>query len=416
MRGSLVYFSRRWLCLALFLFLFAKRFFCRWQQRRRPPEVAQEFGLSLRTVQRLFVRFEQYGAAGIVPSYRPGRCPFATEAALVEAVCQTRREHPRWGAEMIRLDLEADSAALPCARTLQRHLRKAGLQPAPAGRPPRSAGLIPRADRPHQGWQMDAAEELRLQQGYACWLRIVDECSGAFLQTLIFACRRWEHVERHQVQDGLRQVFVRWGLPQRLRIDNGFPWGSSGDFPPELALWLLGLGIELVWIPPACPQQNGVVERAQGTGKNWTEPHTCRDGGELQRRCDDMDRRQRERYPYQDRHSRWEVYPELKHSGRKYSRAWERRHWDLSQVLANVAERIAVRQVDRSGSISLYHRTRYVGKPHIGQQVYVSLDPTGPTWVIADAEGRELRTHAAAELTRQRICSLSVACRKGKQS
>jgi len=75
-------------------------------------------------------------------------------------------------------------------------------------------------------------------------------------------------VQRQPIQDGLRQVFGRWGLPQRLRVDNGYPWGSSGDFPPEMALWLIGLGIDRVWIAPACPQKNGVVERAQGTGQD----------------------------------------------------------------------------------------------------------------------------------------------------
>jgi hypothetical protein len=41
-----------------------------------------------------------------------------------------------------------------------------------------------------------------------------------------------------------RQVFVRWGLPDRVRVDNGYPWGTPRDLPSELALWLIGLGVE----------------------------------------------------------------------------------------------------------------------------------------------------------------------------
>jgi hypothetical protein len=237
-----------------------------------------------------------------------------------------------------------------------------------------------------------------------------------FLQTVVLARARWEHGDRYQIQDGLRQAFARWGLPQRLRVDNGYPWGSTGDFPPELALWLIGLGIAMLWIPPGCPQPNGVVERAQGTGPNWAEPQTCRHPAELQARCDALDRRQRERYPYRDGRSRWDVYPALRHAGRKYTRRGERRAWQVSQVWAVVAQRVVKRQVDGTGSVSVYHRTRYVGQPYIGQHVYVSLDPSGPTWVFADAAGNELRTHAADELTAERICSLSVAGRKGKCS
>jgi hypothetical protein len=319
---------------------------------------------------------------------------------------------------MIRLELEDHYDTLPCARTVQRHLGHAGLQPAPAGRTPSAVyPRVPRAERPHQGWQMDASENLRLKgHQRACWLRIVDECSGAFLKTWVFAAARWEHVDRHQIQEALRGVFACWGLPDRFRVDNGYPWGSTGEFPPEMALWLIGLGIEMVWIPPACPQQNGVVERAQGTGQNWAEPPTCRDAAELQQRCDDLDRRQRERYPYRDGQSRWEVYPALTQARRPYRRRREPSAWDVAKVLAVVAQQVVKRQVDCTGSVSVYHRTRYVGKPYIGKAVYVSLDPSGPTWVFADEAGTELRTHAADELTANRIRSLTVGCRKGKQS
>lgn len=409
----------RWLCPVRFPFPSGTRFFDRWQKQRSPHQVAGELAVSLRTVQRLFARFERRGADGISPHYHQcGAAASATRAKVVHQFCQLRRAHPRWGAEMIRLELQDQHAELPCARTIQRHLRQAGLQPAPAGRPPSaSSPWVPRAERPHQGWQTDASEELALRrQKQACWLRVVDECSGAFLKTTIFPYARWEQVERHRIQEAVREVFAQWGLPERLRVDNGYPWGSTGDFPPEMALWLIGLGVEMIWIPPACPQHNGVVERAQGTGQNWVEPQTCQDTAELQKRCDEMDRRQRERYPYQGRQSRCEVYPQLKHSGRRYSRAWEQRHWDLSRVLTSLGDKVAVRRVDASGSISLYNRTRYVGKPSIGSQVYVSLDPTGPTWVIADEAGRELRTHQADELTAERIRSLSVGCRKGRSS
>jgi len=260
---------------------------------------------------------------------------------------------------------------------------------------------------------MDAAEGLRLKgHQRVCWLRAVDECSGAFLSTVVFPVARWERVDRHRIREGLRPALARWGLPGRLRVDNGYPWGSSGDWPPELALWLIGLGVEVVWIPPGCPQQNGVVERAQGTGQSWAEPETCDGPAALQRRCDDLDRRQRDRYPYRDGRSRSDVYPGLRHSGRAYSRRAERSAWDVARVWAAVAGRVVPRRVDQSGSVSVYNRTRYVGKPAIGQVVYVSLDPTGPTWVFADAAGRELRTHPADELTADRIRGLTVTGRK----
>ena len=123
------------------------------------------------------------------------------------------------------------------------------------------------------------------------------------------------------VREQLRLAFARWGLPRRLRVDNGAPWGSTGDFPTELALWVIGLGVEMHWNAPRSPQENGVVERSQGTSNRWGEPWTCDTPTELQWRPDRMDRLHRESYPYQQRLSRMAFFPGLAHSGRPYEPA-----------------------------------------------------------------------------------------------
>jgi hypothetical protein len=33
-----------------------------------------------------------------------------------------------------------------------------------------------------------------------------------------------------------RRIFARWGLPDRVRGDNGYPWSTPRDLPSELAL------------------------------------------------------------------------------------------------------------------------------------------------------------------------------------
>src|SRR3954471_12459569 len=106
----------------------------------------------------------------------------------------------------------------------------------------------------------------------------------------------WSQVGAQAVQQQLRAAATRWGLPQALRVDNGTPWGSTGGLPTELALWLIGLGVRAVWDPPRRPQRNGVVERSQGVGQDWGEPHTGAGAAELQTRLDELDRVQREEY------------------------------------------------------------------------------------------------------------------------
>jgi hypothetical protein len=209
-----------------------------------------------------------------------------------------------------------------------------------------------------------------------------------------------------ETQAFLRQAFGRYGRPRTVRVDNGTPWGGS-DLPTGLALWLAGLAVAVHLNPPRTPQHNGVIEHSQGTEKRWGEPGRCGSVAELQRRLDEADERQRERFPHRGEQSRSQVYAGLGHSGREYSPAWEEASWSLAQAEDLLAGYVVPRQVDQSGSVSLYSRNLYVGRPWRGQTVWVRYDPQDHTWMFSDAEDRLLQRKAAAEITRERICGLT---------
>lgn len=160
--------------------------FQRWQKGVPVSTLAEEMDLSERTVRNLVRRFVQRGQQGLSADY--ARC--ATKAAPKSGVAfqramQMRQEHPSWGAGLIRVLLTEELKASPSERTLQRWLRQTKQTPAPPGRRPSSDAY--RARRPHEVWQMDAAEQMVLAGGQGVsWLRLVDECSGAVLQTAVF--------------------------------------------------------------------------------------------------------------------------------------------------------------------------------------------------------------------------------------
>lgn len=388
--------------------------FHRWQAGDSVAAIASDLHLAPRTVQRLARRFRQRGQRAVYPDYRPRRPRRQTWAAARRAALALRREHPHWGAPLIRVLLRhrfAD-ADLPCPRTLQRWLRHAGLGPAPKGRRPVLASYH-RADHPHAVWQMDAAEQLPLASGQrVSWLRLVDEHTGAVLQTTVFAAPRFSLLPPSATQTALRKAFTAWGLPEALRVDNGPPWGSAGDLPTDLALWLIGLGIDVVWNPPHQPRRNGVVERFQGVGQCWLEPQSCACAAELQRRANRLDRVQREEYPVAEGRSRLQVHPGLTHSGRAYNRSWERAHWSLGAVAEALADYSVPRVVDSKGMISLYNRNCYIGKTAVPRAVWVTFDPQRLEWVICDGKGNQVRRLPAAEICGDRICSLSVSKRR----
>jgi hypothetical protein len=225
----------------------------------------------------------------------------------------------------------------------------------------------------------------------------------------------WAHVADAWVQAQLRQAFACWGLPARLRVDNGKPWGSWSDLPPVLALWLIGLGIELLWIPARRPPCNGVVERSQGTGKRWADPGSCDGVGQLQQQLDEADRLQRELYPYVGEQSRLQVWPRLRHSGRPYAAAQEPGQWRLEPVLEHLAGYAARRRVDGTGQVSLYDRNSYVGVLHRGREVYVQSDPQRREWLFNDRQGQCLRNQPAVGIDAATIRTLQLPGPKRKR-
>lgn len=217
----------------------------------------------------------------------------------------------------------------------------------------------------------------------------------------------------------LRTWCARWGLPDELRVDNGPPWGSWSELPPELALWVLGLGIGMRWNRPRHSQANAVSERAHGVCQRWVEPATCQSPAEMQARLDWATRLQRERYPAIAGQSRLAAFPALATGGRPDDPGQEGTRWDERRVWAWLEARVWTRRVDKVGRISLANRALGVGRAWAGTEVTVRLVVTdhpdsadhAPAWIIHDAHGTLLRQHPAPELARERILARDVSHR-----
>ena len=77
--------------------------------------------------------------------------------------------------------------------------------------------------------------------------------------TTLQACRN----ERGDtVKTRLEMTFRRYGLPRRMLMDNGSPWGSDLEHPnTPLTAWLVRLGVQVVHSGPYHPQTVGKDER-----------------------------------------------------------------------------------------------------------------------------------------------------------
>src|SRR5207245_817725 len=83
-----------------------------------PGQIAAALAVPCSTVRRLIRRFRQRGFAGLDPDYRQAPDLAGSASDLVRAVLRSRREHPTWGAALIRLHLlqEAWGEPVPSAR------------------------------------------------------------------------------------------------------------------------------------------------------------------------------------------------------------------------------------------------------------------------------------------------------------
>lgn len=165
-----------------------------------------------------------------------------------------------WCARKIAHCLGRDGIEVPAISTVHAVLRRHGR----VGPPPKSgtANLRFEKEAPNLLWQMDFKGWIRIGSGERCYpLTILDDHSR--YNPCLQACT---DQQRPTVQGHLETTFRRYGLPDALFVDNGTPWGDpSGRHWTRLRLWLLKLGIELIYSRPYHPQSRGKNERFHRT-------------------------------------------------------------------------------------------------------------------------------------------------------
>jgi hypothetical protein len=91
--------------------------------------------ISYNTVKKIWAHWRKYHK--LTPNYEQARQKGTRQYGLIyERALAMKREHPTWGAMLIRLKLQSDlpDEGLPSERTLQRWFRAAGIRAAPKAR------------------------------------------------------------------------------------------------------------------------------------------------------------------------------------------------------------------------------------------------------------------------------------------
>lgn len=226
--------------------------------------LCRRFSISSATAYKWRARFAEAGVSGLTERSRTPHCsPRRTSAAVEQVILALRDQHPAWGARKLRARLIAlGHLDLPAVSTLQAILqRQQRIDPQAAlrHRPwQRFEHAVPNAL-----WQMDFKGHFPLTQGRCHPLTVLDDHSR--FNVGLDACADERTLT---VQARLSALFRRYGLPERMTMDNGSPWGH--DLAPpytSLTVWLIRLGIRVSHSRPYHPQTQGKDERFHRTLK-----------------------------------------------------------------------------------------------------------------------------------------------------
>jgi len=195
-------------------------------------------------------------------SRRPLSSPKRIPPELESLVLAVRERYPFYGGRKIRRCLVADGVEQPpAASTITAVLKRHGLL-APERRLKRDWQRFEEDDA-NGLWQMDFKGHFPLNKGRCHPLTILDDHSRFCIS--LAACA---NELGSTVRSRLTGAFQLYGLPERMLMDNGAPWGSSGQSQhTRFTAWLIRLGVTVSHGRPHHPQTQGKDERFHRTLK-----------------------------------------------------------------------------------------------------------------------------------------------------
>ena len=224
--------------------------------------VCDRYGISRKTGYKWMDRWRRAGPVGLESrASRPRHCPWATPREVVEAILEVRRKYEDFGPKKIRWYLETNrpELALPSRQTMHNILVRHDLVPRRRRRVRRWHPGRPDTDasEPNGTWTADFKGEFPMGDGELCYPLTVQDMHSRF----VLECWGRPDVTIDSVIPVFTRLFRRYGLPERIRTDNGTPFASNAlGRLSRLSVWFIQVGILPELIEPGCPQQNGKHE------------------------------------------------------------------------------------------------------------------------------------------------------------
>ena len=269
-----------------------------------------------------------------------------------------------WGPRKIRAYLLREGVkGVPCPSTITQVLKRHELiDPEESAKHTAFTSL--EMDKPNQLWQMDFKGQFRLASGSYCFpLTVLDDHSRFVIG--LHACA---NQTRETVRAVLTNIFRQYGMPDRMLMDNGSPWGYCEKHRyTVLTAWLIRLGIHISHGRSCHPQTQGKVERFHRTLKDeLIDQQAFATIADCQQGLDTW----LSMYNAQRPHEALGLEVPADH--------YERSSKDFPETLPPVVYATGdIRKVDAKGRISYKNKLYRISKAFSGQYVSVQLSDDG---------------------------------------
>lgn len=232
-------------------------------------ELCQLYGVSRKTAYKWIDRYLHLGPAGLdARSRRPRHSPNETAPEIVAALLDARRRHPSWGGKKLLTIVHKRHPRwdLPHRSTVCDILSRHGMVPKHRhrrriGHPGKPSSLIL---APNDVWSADFKGQFKTGDGMYCYPLTVTDGFSRYL----LGCQALSSTAVAGATPVFRRLFQEYGLPTRIRTDNGVPFATNTLARlSALSAWWVRLGVLPELIEPGKPQQNGRHERMHKTLK-----------------------------------------------------------------------------------------------------------------------------------------------------
>lgn len=259
------------------------------------------YDISRKTGYKWIERYVELGPDGLLErSHAAQTVHNKTSPEVEHAILAMRLAHPSWGPKKLRhvLTRRQPNLVLPGRSTIADILMRNGLITQRPRR--RSIGHPGKPSRqillPNDCWSADFKGQFRTGDGLYCYpLTVTDNYSRYLLE-----CQALAGTLLQPSKTVFTRLFQQYGLPRRIRTDNGVPFASHtlGRLS-QLSAWWVRLGILPEFIEPGKPQQNGKHERMHRTLKDETNKPPAANSRAQQRKFNAFKREFNEERPHE---------------------------------------------------------------------------------------------------------------------